>query len=88
MAADKYDQAGKLLNGADEKRGVKLFADALRKSVEIGQLLKSQMKLFADQSITDSKTLTEKIKLSWGQIKEKQNESQSEIAQGRRLLDI
>ena len=88
MAAEKYDQAGKLLDGADEKRGVALFADALRKSVDIGQLMKSQLKLFGDQSITDPQTLKQKIEQSWGLIVGKQKESQSEIDQGRRLLGI
>ena len=88
MAAEKYDEAGKLLDGADEKRGVQLFADSLRKSVEIGQLMKSQLKLFGDQSITDSKTLREKIEQSWRLIVQKQKECESEITEGRRLLGI
>ena len=88
IAADKYYQAGKLLDGADEKRGVALFADSMQKNVETAQLMTSQLKLFGDQKIADPKTLKEKIEQSWGVIIEKQKESQRDITQGRRLLGI
>ena len=77
-----------MLDGADEKRGVALFADSMQKNVETAQLMTSQLKLFGDQKIADPKTLKEKIEQSWGVIIEKQKESQRDITQGRRLLGI
>lgn len=88
MAAEKYDQASRFSNNADEKRGVALFASALRKNVEVNQLFKSQMKLFSDESIKDPKTLNEKLKHSWEVINLKRDEGQKEFDEGRRLLGI
>jgi hypothetical protein len=87
MAAEKYDEASGFTN-ADVKRGVTLFASALRKNVEVNQLFKSQMKLFSDESIKDPKTLNEKIRHSWEVINLKRDESQKDFDQGRRLLAI
>ena len=88
MAAEKYDEASRFSNNANEKRGVALFASALRKNVEVNQLFKSQMKLFSDESIKDAKTLSEKIRRSWEVINLKRNEGQKEFDEGRRLLGI
>jgi uncharacterized protein involved in type VI secretion and phage assembly len=88
MAAEKYDQASRFSNNANEKRGVALFASALRKNVEVNQLYKSQMKLFSDESIKDQKTLKEKLRHSWEVINLKRDEGQREFDEGRRLLGI
>lgn len=86
--AEQFDEAGKLSTNDQDRKGSALVAEALRKSVEVDQLLKSQMRLVSDEKIKDAKTLNEKIKRSWQLVQEKQRESSELLAQGKRVWGI
>ena len=88
MMAEKYEEASKLAGTDDERRGASLIADALRKDIEINNLLKAQMRLVSDEEIKDEKTLNDKFMQSWQRIHEKQRESGDLLSQGKRALGV
>ena len=85
---EKYEEASALSTKEQDRRGISLIAAALRKDLEINELLKSQLQLVSDEQIKDEKTLTEKMRSAWPVIHEKQRESSDLIKEGRRLLGI
>lgn len=87
-AAQKYDEAGTLLTDEKDRKAVTLIASALRRSLEVNELLKSQMLLVSDEGIKDDKTLSARILQSWEVIKQKQREGEVELKEGKRLLGI
>ena len=86
--AEKYEEASTLLSNDKDRKGVDLIAGALRRNMEVNELLKSQMRLVSDEEIKDGKTLKEKILQSWQVIQQKQRESENELKEGKRLLGI
>ena len=86
--AEQFEEVGKLSTSDQDRKGSAMVVEALRKSVEVDQLLKSQMRLVFDEKIKDAKTLNEKIKRSWELIQEKQRESSELLAQGKRVWGI
>ncbi len=84
--AEKYEEASLLYSKEPDRRAATLIATALRKNLEINELLKAQMRLVSDEEIKDGKTLTEKIMQSWKLVQQKQHESDEQFNEGKRLL--
>ena len=85
-AAVKYEQAARLSDYDQQKRGMNSFASGFRKTVEANELIKSQMQMVSDQRVADAKTFNEQFTHSWQLIQQKQSESQHQFAEGKRLL--
>ena len=84
--AEKYEQAARLSSDDQQRRGLARFASSFRKSVEVDELFKSQIKIVSDDTIVDAKTLNEKFLHSGQLIAQKKRESEDDVAEGRRLL--
>lgn len=85
-AADKYEQAVKFAGTEQEQKGLLSFASAFRKTVEANELIKAQMQMVADETLVDGKIFSDRMTHSWELVRQKQDESQQQIQQGRRLL--
>ena len=85
---EKYEEASPLLSKDDDRKAVGIIAAALKSKLEINELLKKQMQLVYDEEIKDGKILTEKIMQSWQQVRQKQDESDEQFKEGKRLLGI
>lgn len=84
--AAKYEQAAGLSRNAQVYRGLTTFASGFRKTVEMNELLKSQMQMVLDDKVLDKQLFKEKF-LQLGQlIGQKHNESQNQFGEGKRLL--
>lgn len=84
--AEKYEQAARLSSYDQQRRGLARFASSFRKSVEVDELFKSQLKIVSDDTIVDAKTFNEKFLQSGQLIAQKKRESEDDVAEGRRLL--
>jgi hypothetical protein len=82
----KYEEASALSTKDQDRKGISSLAAAIRKDLEVTELVKSQMRLVSDEQIKDAKTLNEKLMSSWQLIQQKQSESTDLIKEGRRLL--
>jgi hypothetical protein len=87
-AADKYEQASKLAGNDQERRGMVQFVTAMRNDVEVNELLKSQMRLVADEAIKDEQTFNEKFTDAMKLIQQKEKESEDHMNEGKRLLGL
>lgn len=85
-AAEKYEEASRLMSAHQEKKGTALIAASLRKDVEIGELFKAQAQLVSDSTINDAKELNDKWVYFNGLIKQKQKDKDEQFEEGRRLL--
>jgi hypothetical protein len=85
-AADKFDQAAGLSRNDRQHRGFSSFASAFRKTVEINEILKSQMQMVSDDTIVDQQTFNDRFLHSWEIIHQKRRESDQDFQDGRRLL--
>lgn len=85
-AAEKYEEASRLMSADQEKKGTALIAASLRKDVEIGELFKAQAQLVSDNTINDAKGLNEKWVYFNGLIQQKVKEKDEQFEEGRRLL--
>ena len=85
-AADKYEQAASLAVNEQQRKGLRSFASAFRKTVEAHELIKSQMQLVSDETLVDEKIFNDRLKHGWELAGQKQAESQQQIDEGRRLL--
>lgn len=85
-AADKYEQAASLSSNEQQRKGLRLFVSAFRKTVEANEMIKSQMQSVSDETLVDAKVFNDRLKRSWELIGQKQAEGQQQIEEGRRLL--
>lgn len=85
-AAEKYEEASRLMNTDQDKRGTALIAASLRKDVEIGELFKAQAQLVSDRTINDAKGLNDKWVYFNELILQRQKEKDKQFEEGRRLL--
>ena len=85
-AADKYEHAAKLVGTDEERKGLLSFASAFRKTVEANELIKAQMQMVSDETLVDGKIFNDRMTHSWELVRQKQDESQQQIHEGRRLL--
>ena len=85
-AAEKYEQVAVLSRSDKHRRGFALFASSFRKTVEMNELLKSQMQTVFDKTIVDEKTFNQKYSQTWEPLQQKRREVDQDIQDGRRLL--
>ena len=85
-AADKYEEASRLMKRDQDRRGFAIIAASYKKSVELEQLFKAQAQLASDPTITDAKTFNEKFAYFNGLIKQKQKEKDDQFEEGKRLV--
>jgi len=84
--AEKYEQAVSLSSDDQQRRGLARIASSFRKSAEVDELFKSQIKIVSDDTIVDATTFNEKFLHSGQLIAQKKRESEGDFAAGRRLL--
>ena len=85
-AADRYEQAADLSGSDQQHKGLTTLASGFRKTVEMNELLKSQMQIVSDDKVVDKQLFNEKF-LHLGQlIAQKLSESQNQFGEGKRLL--
>lgn len=85
-AAEKFEQAARLLRTDQLRRGMNSLASAFRKTVEVNELLKAQMQMVSDETVVDEKVFNEKFSQSWELIKQKNRERDRQLQEGQRLL--
>ncbi len=85
-AAEKYEEASRLMSTDQEKKGTALIAASVRNDVEMGELFKAQAQLVSDSTINDAKGLNDKWIYFNGLIQQKQKEKDEQFAEGKRLL--
>ena len=85
-AADKYEQAAGLSGNDQQHRGLTTFASGFRKTVEVNELLKSQMQIVSDDKVMDERLFNEKFLHLLQLIQQKRSECQNQFGEGKRLL--
>jgi hypothetical protein len=83
---EKYEEASRLMSNEQHSRGLATVAASFRKDVEIEQLVKAQVQLASDQTITDAKAFNEKFAYFNKLMQQKQKEKDEQFAEGKRLL--
>jgi hypothetical protein len=87
-AIAKYEQATALITDEKQRRGSTMIVSALKTSVEMCGLFKSQMQLVSDEKVTDQKTFNDRFNQIARQIGEKGRENKAQFDEGRRLLGM
>ena len=85
-AAEKYEEASRLMTKDQERRAFAIIAASLKKDVEIEQLFKAQAQLASDRTITDAKAFNEKFVYFNRLIRQKQKEKDDQFEEGKRLV--
>ena len=85
-AADKYEEASRLMSDDRERRGFALFAASSRKDVEVCRLYKALAQLASDRTINDKETLNEKIGSLLRLIQQTHKQKDEQFEEGMRLL--
>ena len=85
-AVEKYEEASRLMNKEQHRKGLATIAASFRKNIEVEQLIKAQAQLASDPAITDAKTFNEKFAYFNGLIRQKQKEKDDQFAEGKRLM--
>jgi hypothetical protein len=87
-AIEKYEQAIALMKDEKQRRGSTLIVSALRKSMEIYVVIKSQMQLLSDEQIVSEKAFNEKFLEKLKQVGQMEVERKLRFDEGRRLLGM
>jgi ribosomal protein S19E (S16A) len=85
-AAARYEEAARISGSDQRQRGMISFASGLRKTVEMNELIKSQMQMVSDERVADEKIFNEKFLHSWKLIQQKQSRREHDFAEAKRLL--
>ena len=85
-AADKYEEASRLMSSDQDRRGMALFAAASRKDAEVAQLYKALAQLPSDRTINDKETLNERVGPLLRLIQQTQKQKDEQFEEGFRLL--
>lgn len=85
-AAEKCEEAGRLMSTDRDKKGFALICASMRNDVELGELFKAQAQLVSDNTIKDARGLNDKWIYFNGLILQKQKEKDEQFAEGKRLL--
>jgi hypothetical protein len=85
-AADKYEEASRLMSTDRDKKGMALLAASTRKDVEVCQLYKALAQIPFDRTINDKETLIEKAGSLNRIIKQKQIQQDEQFKEGIQLL--
>ena len=87
-AAEKYEQAERLAENDTQRKFIIACASNIRKTVEVNELFKAQMRLVSDQEIKDEKTFNEKFLNLLRQSQQKQKELDKELESLRALVKL
>lgn len=87
-AIEKYDQATALIKDEQQRKGTALLTSALRKSLEMNELIKSQMQLVSDERIVSEKAFNEKFLELLKPFSRMESERRTQFDEGRRLLGM
>ena len=87
-AIAKYEEAIALMSNEQQRKGATLLVSALKKSLHVTDMIKSQMHLVSDQTIVDEKSFNEKFTQILQQINDVERETQAEFKEARRLLGM
>ena len=85
-AANKYEEASRLMSKDQDRRGLALIVASFRKSTEVEQMFKAQAQLASDPTITDAKVFNEKFAYFNELIRQKQKEKDEQFDEGKRLM--
>jgi hypothetical protein len=87
-AAARYEDAARISGSDQRQRGMVLFSSGCRKTVEMNELVKSQMQMVSDERVADEKTFNDRFLNSWKLIQQKQTEREHDFAEAKRLLAL
>jgi len=87
-AAEKYEHAAALSNNPQQRSGMTSIASSFRKTVEANGLIKAQMQMVSDESIVDEKIFNERLLHSWELVRQKADERQKIMEEGKRSLSL
>lgn len=87
-AIAKYEQATGLMTNEQQRRGTAAILSALKKSVQVTDLMKAQVQLVSDDKIVDEKTFNARFMQFFEQIGELRHEQQKQFDEGKRLLGM
>jgi hypothetical protein len=87
-AIAKYEQATALITDEQQRRGTTMLISALKTSLQISDLFKSQMQLVSDEKIATEQAFNEKFAQITNQIVAASKENQAQFDEGRRLLGM
>lgn len=85
-AADKYEEASRLVSTDREKRAFALFAASSRKEVETAQFGKALVQLASDRTINDKETLNQKVGSLMRSIQQTEKLGGEQFDEGMRLM--
>lgn len=86
VAAEKMDQAARLVSSDKEKKGLTALTASIRKTIEINNLIKDQTLLASNVEIKDEKIFNEKFMNLMSLIQQKSKERDHQQAEGKKLL--
>jgi len=87
-AAEKYEQAAGLSVNERQHKGMTMFADGFRKTVELNEIVKSMMQTISDERVVDEKTLNEKFSQSRELIDQKRRERDESFGNAKQLMGL
>lgn len=87
-AADKYEQAARLLSREQRRRGLISIASALRKSAEVNEIFKSLMQIVSDETVVEQETFNQRFLDIAQQVQLKRREMDHYTEEGKRLLSL
>ena len=87
-AADKYEQAARLLSRDQRRRGLTSIASALRKSAEVNVIFKSLMQIVSDETVVEQKIFNQRFLDTAQQVQLKRREMDQYTEEGKRLLTL
>ncbi|HEY0726002.1 MAG TPA: hypothetical protein VGD41_18835 [Pyrinomonadaceae bacterium] len=87
-AAAKYEQAAGLSVNERQHKGMTMFADGFRKTVEINEIVKAMMQTISDERVVDQKTLNERFSQSRELVEQKRRERDESFGNAKQLMGL
>ena len=88
QAVATYEQAAGLMTNEQQRRGTTMAVSALKTSLQIDDLFKSQVQLVFDEKIVNEKTFNERFLAIANQIREASRIHDAQLTEGKRLLGL
>lgn len=85
-AADKYEEASRLVSTDREKKAFALFAASSRKEAETSQFGKALVQLASDRTINEKETLNQKVGSLLRSIQQTEKQGGEQFDEGMRLM--
>ena len=87
-AADKYEEASRLMSKERDRKGIALIAASTRRNAEMMQLFKAQAQLPSDRTIKDQKEFKKRFLDLNERVARKQREKSEQFEEASRLLGV